>query len=193
MDRLVALYKDCWDSWPGSAKWCMRFTYAQIMSSLAGHLCFVVGPKFEATTNLAEIEIFGIARYVLVIPLGLLVLYHFYESAKPSPNYTALTMARISIFEFSMKIVYYTTMATNAGLVLQNVRCYDLRPIYLARWYGWTFVIPTLLCMNYRPMLDDRSFAHVIKRICPQQAATAGPWAQLARSCSKYFFSLVVM
>ena len=171
----------------------MRLTFALVMSSLAGHLCFVAGPMFEATTNQAEIELFGITRFILVIPLALFVLYHFFESAKPSPNYTALTMARISIFEFAITIIYYTVMATNAGLVAQNVRSYDLRPVYLPRWYGWTLAIPTLLCMNYRPMLDDRSFMHVVKRTFPQQAASAGPWVQIDRSFHLLFFCVLCL
>ena len=74
-------------------------------------------------------------------------MFHLVENAKPQPRLRALIMARVSMFEFCVKITYYSMMATGREWAWQNMRCYDVRPIYLTRWLGWTFAIPTLLVM----------------------------------------------
>ena len=38
-------------------------------------------------------------------------------------------------------------LSNGTELAWQNMRGYDRRPVYLPRWTGWTFAIPTLLTM----------------------------------------------
>ncbi|CAE7315002.1 unnamed protein product, partial [Symbiodinium sp. KB8] len=172
MGPITQYYEACWESWPGTARWCMRFTYAQIWGSVLGHLCFHLGPRiFNPSQD--EIEIFHTTRYVLIVPIGLLALFHIVEVSKPRPRLRALIMARVSIWEFCIKVTYYSMLSNGTELAWQNMRGYDRRPVYLPRWTGWTFAIPTLLTMNFYPILDDRTFAQGLQRIFPQLACTA--------------------
>eukprot|EP00434_Breviolum_minutum_P019069 symbB.v1.2.016810.t1/scaffold1292.1/size223628/8 len=77
------------------------------------------------------------------------------------------------MFEFSVKITYYTLLSTGYGMAYLNQRAYDERPIYATRWIGWTFAIPTLLFMNLYPLLDQEHPLEALVRILPQQAASA--------------------
>mmetsp|Transcript_701 Transcript_701/g.1252 ORF Transcript_701/g.1252 Transcript_701/m.1252 type:complete len:294 (-) Transcript_701:130-1011(-) len=169
----VLSLEEIWDFWPGTARWCMRFTLAQVLLSIFAHLFWAVGPLYEGD-NEAERELFGITRWVLLIPLGLVTLFHLVEYVKHSPRPKALIISRVCMFEFSVKVLYYTFMNKSRGPVYQNMRCWDTRPIYAARWYGWTFAIPTLIFMNLFPILDDRPLYKAVLRIFPQQACTAG-------------------
>ena len=128
-------------------------------------MCFLRFRRLRVSPHQDEIEIFRTTRYVLIVPLGLppgcftdmfchafrvaglLVLFHIVEFSKPRPRFRALLMARVSIFEFCIKITYYFMLSNGTELAWQNMRCYDVRPIYLPRWTGWTFAIPTLLTM----------------------------------------------
>ena len=163
-----------WDAWPQTAKWCWRFTFLQVIFSLIAHLFWEVGPRYK-TVNSDEIEIFTLARYVLIIPLGLLTLFQIRELCKPEhlQRYRALVISRVAMFEFTVKISYYTMLSSGYDLAFQNQRCFDYRPIYAARWIGWGVAIPTLIFMNLYPIMEDCPALEVVKRIFPQQACSA--------------------
>jgi len=160
-----------WKSWPPTARWCIRLTFFQISSCVLTHLGWTVGPAYQAY-NQDEIELFSIARYVLMIPLMLVTVYNLIEWCTRR-NMRALVISHVCMFEFSVKISYYSLLSTGYGLAYQNQRAYDLRPIYATRWIGWTFAIPTLLFMNLYPLLDHHHPLEALLRILPQQAASA--------------------
>lgn len=78
------------------------------------------------------------------------------------------------MWEFTVKIAYYTLLSEGYDFAFWNQRCVDYRPIYMTRWIGWSFAIPTLMFMNLYPIMDDQTACSVLLRIFPQQAAT---WA----------------
>eukprot|EP00438_Fugacium_kawagutii_P003582 Skav221590 [mRNA] locus=scaffold1698:234592:235170:+ [translate_table: standard] len=84
------------------------------------------------------------------------------------------------MWEFTVKIVYYTLLSQGHAIAFWNQRYLDYRPIYVTRWVGWSFAIPTLLFMNLYPIMDGQTVYNVIVRIFPQQAAT---WAYCWACC----------
>ncbi|CAK9047992.1 Uncharacterized protein SCF082_LOCUS26801 [Durusdinium trenchii] len=131
-----------------------------------------VGPLYK-TVNVDEIELFTVARYVLIIPLIFITLLHLRERCRPRARHRALVISFVSMWEFSVKITYYTLLSEGYGLAFQNQRSFDYRPIYATRWMGWFFAIPTLLFMNLYPIMEDYPASAVVKRIFPQQACSA--------------------
>ena len=165
---------EIWDSWPWAARWCIYFTVAQVLCCLCAHACWEIGPLYQ-DVNRDEIALFTVARYVLIIPLCCIMLFHLCEINSSKPRNKALVMSRVCMFEFSVKITYYSLLSEGYGLAFWNQRCFDYRPIYLTRWLGWSFAIPTLLFMNFYPIMDDnKPLSKVLLRLFPQQAAT---WA----------------
>ncbi|CAJ1386080.1 unnamed protein product, partial [Effrenium voratum] len=161
-----------WSAWPGTAKVCMRLTYAQVVSCVVAHAFWQVGPVYKDSNN-DELQLFELVRYILVIPLVLVSLYQFSEMLSSRPRHRALVITRVSMFEFGVKITYYSLLSTGYDLAYQNQRCYDYRPIYVTRWIGWTFAIPTLVFMNLYPIMDHQHALEVLVRLLPQQLATA--------------------
>lgn len=74
---------------------------------------------------------------------------------------------------FAVKICYYTMLSRGYGLAFQNQRSPDYRPIYVTRWIGWTYAVPTVLFMNLYPLMDSHPMLEVLVRIFPQLAASA--------------------
>eukprot|EP00438_Fugacium_kawagutii_P023763 Skav213324 [mRNA] locus=scaffold3340:51732:52553:- [translate_table: standard] len=157
----------------------MRFTLAQVLCCFCAHGFWEQGPLYK-DVNQNEIELFTTARKVLVIPLCFVTFFHFVELMSAKPRKKALIISRVSMLEFSIKITYYTLLSEGYGLAFWNQRCIDYRPIYVTRWVGWSFAIPTLLLMNFYPIMDDQSLETVLVRIFPQQAAT---WAYCWACC----------
>ena len=164
-----------WNSWPWTAKTCMVFTYVQIVSCLMAHFSWQAGPLYKGIIE-DEIQVFSVTRNALIIPMALITLVAGYQVAEmfsARPRHRALVISRVSMFEFVVKICYYTLLSRGYGLAFQNQRCYDDRPIYLTRWIGWTYAIPTMLFMNLYPLMDNYRALEVLVRIFPQLAASA--------------------
>lgn len=168
-----------WNSWPSSARWCVYFTVAQVLCCLLAHAFWDIGPLYK-DVNEDEIALFTVARYVLIIPLCCITLFMFCEMGSSRPRSRALVISRVCIFEFSVKISYYTMLSEGYDFAFWNQRCVDYRPIYVTRWVGWSFAIPTLLFMNLYPIMDDETALAVLARIFPQQAAS---WAYCWACC----------
>eukprot|EP00438_Fugacium_kawagutii_P002105 Skav218455 [mRNA] locus=scaffold538:378188:379268:- [translate_table: standard] len=171
-----------WSQWPRSAQWCWLFTLAQVGSCFIAHAFWPLGPLYK-DVNVEEIALFNTARYVLMIPLFLIAMFDLLQMNRiasgsvPVRRRTqrALVISRVCMWEFTVKIVYYTMLSQGYDFAFWNQRCPDYRPIYLTRWLGWSFAIPTLLFMNLYPIMDEQKPVYdVIVRIFPQQAAT---WA----------------
>lgn len=162
-----------WNNWPSSARWCVHFTVAQVACCLIAHVYWPLGPYY-LDVNPDEIALFAVARHVLVVPLLLLALFHFREMCSRRPRHRMLMICRVSMWEFTVKIAYYTLLSEGYDFAFWNQRCVDYRPIYMTRWIGWSFAIPTLMFMNLYPIMDDQTACSVLLRIFPQQAAT---WA----------------
>jgi len=162
-------------SWPITAKLCMFFTVAQIGSSLMAHYLYEIGPRFKGI-NEDEIAVFSMARNALIIPMALITLVAMYQVAEmcsAKPRHRALVISRVSMFEFMVKMTYYTLLSRNYGFAFVNQRSYDHRPIYGTRWVGWTFAVPTMVFMNLYPLMDDHRAMDVLIRLFPQMAASS--------------------
>ena len=98
------------------------------------------------------------------------------------PRRRALVISRVCMFQFSVKITYYTMLSEGYDFAFWNQRCVDYRPIYVTRWVGWSFAIPTLIFMNLYPIMDDdnETALTVLARVFPQQAAS---WAYCWACC----------
>lgn len=163
------------EPWPITARICMWFTYAQVGASIFCHLFFKLAPRFE-NPDPREIDTFNNVRLILVPVLILELFFQFHEYFLRQTRRNVLIMSRIGIWEFCVKLTYYTILAKYEGGYPQlNVRAMGPpRPIYLPRWVGWSFAIPTLITMNTYPMMDEVPFAVFLHRIFPMLAAT---WA----------------
>lgn len=175
----MSTWSEIWREWPCTARWCMWFTWIQIACALLCHLFWPIEAYYKEV-NQDEIAIFKVARYVLIIPLALITLFHFSEMLRLKPRPRVLIISRVSMFEFTVKITYYTMLSEGYGFAFWNQRCVDYRPIYVTRWVGWSFAIPTLMFMSLYPILDDQKLVDVLVRIFPQQAAT---WAYCWTCC----------
>jgi bacteriorhodopsin len=123
-----------------------------------------------------EIELFGMTRYILLPALMLAVAYSFFEHFIRSPSRPrAIIMSRVVVVEFCIKITYYSYMANyNGGIVHVNNRALGPeRPIYLARWIGWSVAIPIVIFMNTIPMMEDMTLTDALKRIFPMQICSS--------------------
>ena len=108
-----------WKNWPSSAKWCVRFTVAQLACCLLAHLYWPIGPYY-LDVNRDEIALFTVARYVLVVPLLLLALFHFRETCSRRPRHRVLVICRVSMWEFTVKIAYYTLLSEGYDFAFWN-------------------------------------------------------------------------
>lgn len=161
--------------WPLFARVCMWFTYAQIAACLLTHLCCTIGPRFP-DPDPKEISVFDSVRYVLVPVFVLEVFAMLIEMCRKNPRPNARIMSGIVIWEMCVKMTYYSVLTNfNGGIVHLNLRAMgEPRPIYLARWIGWSFALPGLLVMANQPAMDDVPFPTFLHRIFPMLAAT---WA----------------
>ena len=155
----------------------MAFTYVQVMSCIIALAAYDVGPMYKnGGAKEDEVAIFSMARNALIIPMALITLVAMYQVAEmcsPKPRHRALVISRVSMFEFMVKMTYYTLLSRGIGLAFQNQRSYDQRPIYGTRFVGWTFAVPTMVFMNLYPLMDDHRFMDVLVRLFPQMAASA--------------------
>lgn len=161
--------------WHLPARINMWFTYLQIFSAIMGHAFFELGSLFP-DPDPKEIEIFSNVRYLLVPLLFWEISFNLYQSVFHSERKNTLVISRIAIWEMCVKISYYSVLAKyNGGLVQLNVRAMGSpRPIYLPRWLGWSFAIPTLITLSNFPMMSDAPFLLFLHRMFPMLANT---WA----------------
>ena len=165
---------NAWSTWPLTAKVCFLFTPAQLLACIYACVWYEVGPMFKGAKE-DELEIFSMARNALIIPMALITLvamYQVVEMCSAKPRHRALIISRLSMFLFMVKMTYYTLLSRGYGLAFQNQRCYDLRPIYGARYAGWTFAVPTVIFMNLYPLMDEHRLIDVLIRLFPQMATT---------------------
>ena len=175
MEAMTGTMPSVWSSWPLTAKICMLLATLQVAACLITHCSWQAGPAYKAI-NEDEIEIFTMARNALIIPMALITLvagYQLAEMYSPQPRHRALVISRVSMFEFAVKICYYTMLSRGYGLAFQNQRSYDYRPIYVTRWLGWTYAVPTMIFMNLYPVMDNHRALDVVIRLFPQMAASA--------------------
>ena len=127
-----------WNNWPSSAKWCVRFTVAQVACCLLAHLYWPIGPYY-LDVNRDEIALFTVARYVLVVPLLLLALFHFRETCSSRPRHRVLVICRVSMWEFTVKIAYYTLLSEGYDFAFWNqlhcqvvggIECIQIPPLW---------------------------------------------------------------
>ena len=129
----------------------------------------------SSTARLAQ-AVFTMTRNALIIPMALFTLIAMYQVAEmcsPKPRHRVLVISRVSMFEFMVKMTYYTLLSRGYGLAFVNQRSFDQRPIYATRWIGWTVAIPTMLFMNLYPLMDDRKASDALIRLLPQLASSA--------------------
>eukprot|EP00438_Fugacium_kawagutii_P026456 Skav202767 [mRNA] locus=scaffold326:244883:246032:+ [translate_table: standard] len=165
-----------WSAWPATGKLCAAFSVAQLVAFVAAYACYDVGPLYKGKAVADELSVFSMARNALIIPMALITLVAMYQVAEmfsAKPRHRALVISRVCMFEFMVKMTYYTLLSRGYGLAFQNQRSYDERPIYGTRWAGWTFAVPTMVFMNLYPLMDDHRVLDVLIRLFPQMAASA--------------------
>ena len=163
-----------WNSWPLTAKMCMALTCTQLLACVVAYSNYEVGPMYKKIEE-DEVAIFTMARNALIIPMCLITLVSMYqvvEMFSPKPRHRALVISRVSMFEFMVKMTYYTLLSRGYGLAVQNQRSFDYRPIYGTRYAGWTIAVPTAVFMNLYPLMDDHRVVDVLIRLFPQMAAS---------------------
>ncbi|CAE7497140.1 unnamed protein product [Symbiodinium sp. CCMP2456] len=164
-----------WSRWPWTAKSCVILTGLQVVSCLAAHSSCQAGPVYRGSLE-DEIQVFSMTRNALIIPMALITLvfgFQVAEMCSSKPRQRALAISRAPMLLFAVKICYYTMLSRGHGLAFQNQRSPDYRPIYVTRWIGWTYAIPTVLFMNLYPLMDSHPMLEVLLRILPQLAASA--------------------
>mmetsp|Transcript_79246 Transcript_79246/g.96908 ORF Transcript_79246/g.96908 Transcript_79246/m.96908 type:complete len:305 (+) Transcript_79246:54-968(+) len=166
---------NAWNTWPRTAKLCVAFTYAQIFTCILAYCLYEVGPMHQGPKE-DELAVFSMARNALIIPMALITLVAMYQVAEmcsPKPRHRALVISRVCMWEFMLKMTYYTLLSRGYGLAFQNLRSSDYRPIYGTRYVGWTFAVPTMVFMNLYPLMDEHRVIDVLIRLFPQMAASS--------------------
>lgn len=165
-----------WSTWPGTARLCAAVSAAQLVAFVTALACCDVGPLYKGKAEVDEQGIFSMARNALIIPMALITLVAMYQVAEmcsAKPRHRALVISRVCMWEFVLKMTYYTLLSRGYGLAFQNQRSYDSRPIYGTRYAGWTLAVPTMVFMNLYPLMDDHRVSDVLIRLFPQLAASA--------------------
>lgn len=157
--------------WPPTAQWCWAVVKFQVVMCIFVHCCCTIGPRYQ-DINEDEMELFELARKILIFPLLLVCVFGIAEGCSNKPREQALVSCGVVILEFGVEITYYNLLSLG-GLGFQNQRAHDYRPIYAARWIGWSVAIPMLNFMNLYPLVDNQPFMQVLARLCPQSAASA--------------------
>ena len=86
---------------------------------LIAHVYWPLGPYY-LDVNPDEIALFAVARHVLVVPLLLLALFHFREMCSRRPRHRMLMICRVSMWEFTVKIAYYTLLSEGYDFAFWN-------------------------------------------------------------------------
>lgn len=163
-------------------------TMVNAVNKMAFHICFglcagvmILSParSFPAEDlNPTEAWHFGLIRFLLM-PCFILECSVYFSQCWGSSQELDLKGRHMSLAllaEYMCLMLTYSCMSSpENGIAHYNMRAVGPpRPVYFARWAGWTLAMPIYLLINNWPLSEGMEFADYFNRLWPMLLNTVG-------------------